>query len=281
MLNNDKANPAPKPDTSPGVGEGTPSQAQQQPIPGVHDADQAQASATPAPSASQNPTPTEQPSSVQQAIADAQAKNPTFDIAQVLKLPEVQAEIAKAARKAAQEAKEKAIEEMRKQAEREKMDEVERLKLEKAEIEAKAKEAEQRAIEATLERDLVSAIVALGVRPQDENALEFIRYKAFQKAKENDGMPMSVAVKEVIDACPWVLKKDEPAATSNTPNVQPSAAQAAPQYPQQVPPRQPTTAPMAPQTSQPAQPAVNPPVDTLKMSKEEYQNYLRRVHNFH
>ena len=289
MSSSQPENPAPQPDTSPGVGEGT-TAPEQQTIPTVNPNAPAPAHVKGAAQGSQSVAQPEQSAAVQQAVADAQAANPTMPIEQVLKLPEVQAQIAKAAKEAAEKARQRAIEEMRKQAEREKMDEVERLRLEKEELAAKAKEAEQRAIEATLERDLVSSIVSMGVRPQDENALEFIRYKAFQKVRENDGMPMSVAVKEVVEACPWVLKQEQPAAPAQQPQAQQQAEGTAPpapqpQYPQTVQPQQvqPTTVPaMQPAaTQQPAQQQPPQPVDVLKMSREEYAEYVRRVHNYH
>ncbi len=220
--------------------------------------------ATVAPEAQEAPAAEAQPAPAADPLESAPEPP---KLADVLQNPEIKAHLYAETKKAAASAVEahKAAEE--KAASRAKMDEVERLKLEMREATDKQVQAEARATEAVLERDLANVLVTRGDRLQDEKALEYVKFQAFKLVEANEGMAMDVAVTQIVGESPWLLSSSTPApsgeAAAQAPVVRPSTGS----HPKE------TTAPPAQEPSK--------GVDVLSMSRSQYEEYRRKTHNLH
>jgi len=210
------------------------------------------------------------PSSAQDNAPPAKAEKPQEpSVADILARPEVAAEIARARRDAAEKAAEKArkdaLAEAEEKAKREKMDEVARLRLEVKEAAEKAAKAEAAAIEAAMERDLAAELVKAGRKLTDPKAYEYIRFRVLQEVDATaPGKSVGETVSKVIEDSPWLFQ-------------QPAAA------PESVmaPPKQPATA--SPERATATKPQTKPTeaVDTMRMTRQEFAEYKRRMHGIH
>lgn len=185
-------------------------------------------------------------------------KEPAVDLEKLIQSPAIQEQLRLAAEAAFQKGSEAAKREAEQIAARAKLEEADRLRLEKQDAETATQqvksELEQTKVDLGIARTLAEGLVELA----DNKARKFLEFEVKAYLKENPLVTPEVAARQVLDGNPYLLKK----ATQAPAVVEPKTTIVAP--PSTVTTTNSTPAPVT--------------VDTLSMSKAEYQAYKQKQH---
>lgn len=165
-------------------------------------------------------------------------------------LAEVEKRAALAAKKAREEAEAAAAEAAR----RAKMEEADRLRAEKQDQERLAQEAQQKASEAAREAALYKAILDNKLSLQDGGE-RYLKWSIDGALRADPSLTVDAALKKVIQEHPFLV-----------------------QAPPAAPPQAASTSPVQRHSQDIAVEQPKTPVDTLKMTRAEYQQYVRDRH---
>ncbi len=176
----------------------------------------------------------------------------------ITKDPAVRMAIARAAKKARQDAMAEAEAAAKLEADRAKLDELERTKVELAEARALATTAKAASEAATRDRDLTDALLTGGHRLAGGAALKFVRQAVGEAMAEDQALDTESALAAVLKANPFLVHQDPVAGAP--------AARGA------------TTAPAVKVPGSPVAKDPSPPVDVLNMSAAEYTAYRQKTH---